>query len=65
MVRFTKLVLAVVGPYLPSSGGSGCPVLWSCGSHSSWWLHGEEIYDQEAIKEWVREAAGLTLPYPS
>ncbi|MCI0742533.1 MAG: HAMP domain-containing histidine kinase [Gemmataceae bacterium] len=22
----------------------------------SWWLHGEEIYDQEAIKEWVREA---------
>jgi signal transduction histidine kinase len=21
-----------------------------------WWLHGEEIYDQEAIKEWVREA---------
>src|SRR5262245_38913310 len=21
-----------------------------------WWLHGEEIYDQEAIREWVREA---------
>ena len=21
-----------------------------------WWLYGEEIYDQEAIKEWVREA---------
>lgn len=22
----------------------------------AWWLHGEEIYDKEAIKEWVREA---------
>jgi signal transduction histidine kinase len=22
----------------------------------TWWLSGEEIYDQEAIKEWVREA---------
>src|SRR4029077_19678830 len=26
----------------------------------SWWLHGEEIYDQEAIKEWVREARVFT-----
>lgn len=25
-----------------------------------WWLHGEEIYDQEAIKEWVREARVFT-----
>ena len=22
----------------------------------TWWLHGEEKYDQEAIKEWIREA---------
>ena len=22
----------------------------------AWWLHGEEKYDQEAIKEWIREA---------
>jgi signal transduction histidine kinase len=22
----------------------------------NWWLHGEEIYDQEAMREWVREA---------
>lgn len=28
-----------------------------------WWLAGEEIYDQEAIKEWVREARVFnTLP---
>jgi signal transduction histidine kinase len=28
-----------------------------------WWLHGEQIYDQEAIKEWVREARVYsTLP---
>ncbi len=29
-----------------------------------WWLHGEEIYDDQAIKEWVREARiGIrTLP---
>lgn len=26
----------------------------------SWWLHGQEIYDQEAIKEWVREARVFT-----
>lgn len=26
----------------------------------SWWLHGEEIYDQEAIKEWIREARVFT-----
>jgi signal transduction histidine kinase len=29
----------------------------------TWWLHGEEIYDQEAIKEWIREARNTkTLP---
>lgn len=29
----------------------------------SWWLHGEEIYDREAVKEWVREARVYqTLP---
>ena len=29
----------------------------------TWWLHGEEIYDQEAIKEWIREARNVkTLP---
>lgn len=29
----------------------------------AWWLHGEEIYDQEAIKEWIREARNVkTLP---
>lgn len=29
----------------------------------TWWLYGEEIYDQEAIKEWVREARNIkTLP---
>lgn len=28
-----------------------------------WWLHGEEIYDQEAIREWIREArVYTTLP---
>jgi signal transduction histidine kinase len=28
-----------------------------------WWLHGEETYDQEAIKEWVREGRNVkTLP---
>src|SRR5262249_35016087 len=26
----------------------------------SWWLHGEGIYDQEAIREWVREARVFT-----
>jgi signal transduction histidine kinase len=29
----------------------------------TWWLYGEEIYDQEAIKEWIREARNVkTLP---
>jgi signal transduction histidine kinase len=29
----------------------------------SWWLHGEEIYDQEAVIEWVREArVPISLP---
>lgn len=29
----------------------------------SWWLHGGELYDQEAIKEWLREARVYqTLP---
>jgi signal transduction histidine kinase len=28
----------------------------------AWWLHGDQIYDQEAIKEWLREAHGSTLP---
>lgn len=29
----------------------------------TWWLHGEEIYDQEVIKEWIREARNVkTLP---
>ncbi|MCI0681210.1 MAG: HAMP domain-containing histidine kinase [Gemmataceae bacterium] len=29
----------------------------------AWWLHGQEIYDQEAIKEWIREARNVkTLP---
>src|SRR5271155_1491388 len=28
-----------------------------------WWLHGDQIYDQEAIKEWLREARVYsTLP---
>ena len=26
----------------------------------TWWLHGEEIYDQEAVKEWIREARVIT-----
>ena len=26
-----------------------------------WWLHGEQIYDQEVIKEWLREARGSAL----
>jgi signal transduction histidine kinase len=29
----------------------------------SWWLHGEQIYDQEVMREWVREASVfVTLP---
>ncbi len=29
----------------------------------TWWLYGEEIYDQEAMKEWIREARNAkTLP---
>src|SRR5262245_55616108 len=29
----------------------------------TWWLHGEQIYDEEAIKEWIREARNVkTLP---
>jgi len=29
----------------------------------TWWLYGEEIYDQEAMKEWIREARNTkTLP---
>jgi len=25
----------------------------------TWWLHGEQIYDQEAIKEWIHEARNV------
>jgi len=29
----------------------------------AWWLHGDQIYDQEAVKEWLREARVFsTLP---
>jgi signal transduction histidine kinase len=29
----------------------------------TWWLYGEEIYDEEAVKEWIREARNTkTLP---
>ncbi len=31
-----------------------------CASLSAGGLHGEEIYDQEAIREWVREARVFT-----
>jgi signal transduction histidine kinase len=54
LLRFTQaaLPLVIVGV-----------VLLTLREPLVWWLHGDQIYDQEAIKEWLREARVFsTLP---
>ena len=51
LVRAGHLVRAVAPPVLLA-----ILVYFALREPLTWWLHGEEIYDQEAVREWVREA---------